>query len=156
MEYYNYDITLKHNGYTPIDKYIECFIFNGKPALCTWKWEAEKNEFKVVLNRTEFNSTSFERFQKYKIGRNDIFGTIRCKLQDHQMMRHVKFDLPFVSYKDRMTAVPEGIHSEEEKVFNPFLFSITTFLSVVMVMTLVYNWLRRKQRLAAMKDKMTR
>ena len=155
MEYYNYDITLKHNGYTPIDNYTECYIFNGETTLCTWNWDKEKNEFKVVLNRTDFNSTSFERFQKYKIGRNDIFGAIRCKLHDHQMMRHVKFDLPFVSYRDQTTAVPEEIQPEE-KVFNPFLFSITTFLSVVMVMTLVYNWLRRKQRLAEMKDKITR
>ena len=155
MEYYNYDITLKHHGFTPTDKYIKCLIFNSNSDLCNWKWIPEKRSFEVRLDRTEFNATRFESYRRYRIGKNDIFGVIRCKLKDHEMMRNVIFDLPFVSYGDKISATTEAIDSDKSSI-NPILFTITSTLSVLGLLTLAFNYQRRKQRLAKMKDKIIR
>ena len=155
LEYYNYDITMKHNGFTPIHEYITCIIFNGDSGRCNWEWIPEKNSFSVVLNRTTFNSTKFERYEKYGIGQDDMFGIIRCKLLDHDMMRHVIFDLPFVNYGNQTTAVPEETNSDGTTL-NPILFSITSTLSIIGLLTLIFNYQRRKQRIAKMKDKIIR
>ena len=155
MDYYNYDITLKHHGFTPTEKYISCIIFNGKPGLCNWKWIEENGSFIVQLNRNEFNSTRVERYQKYNIGENDMFGVIRCKLKDHEMMRSVIFDLPFISHGEQISAATESIISEST-TFNPYLFSITSTLSVLGLLILAFNYQRRKQRIAKMKDRIIR
>ena len=155
MDYYNYDITLKHHGFTPTEKYISCIIFNGKAGLCNWKWIKENGSFIVQLNRNEFNSTRVERYKKYNIGANDMFGVIRCKLKDHEMMRSVIFDLPFVSHGEQISAATESIISES-KAFNPVLFSITSTLSVLGLLILAFNYQRRRQRIAKMKDRIIR
>ena len=155
MDYYNYDITLKHHGFTPTEKYISCIIFNGKPGLCNWKWIKTNGSFTVQLNRTEFNSTRVERYQKYNVGKNDMFGVVRCKLKDHEMMRSVIFDLPFVSVGEKMSAATESIISDSASI-NPVLLSITSALSALGLLILAFNYQRRKQRIAKMKDRIMR
>ena len=84
-----------------------------------------------------------------------MFGVIRCKLKDHEMMRSVIFDLPFVSHGEQISAATESIISES-KAFNPALFSITSTLSVLGLLILAFNYQRRRQRIAKMKERIIR
>ena len=84
-----------------------------------------------------------------------MIGIIRCKLLDHQMIRNVIFDLPFINYGDQAASVPDEINSDETTL-NPILFSITSTLSIIGLLTLAFNYQRRKQRIAKMKEKIIR
>ena len=156
LEYYNYDITTRHHGSTAMTKYISCIILNGDPGICEWKWITEDNSFIVTLNRTDFNSTKVEPFQKYGIGRNDVFGVIRCKLADNHNYRDVIFDLPFVSYQKSVVSSPEALNHYDKPTISVVLALASIIVVGLVMLILVWNYRRRKQRLSRAKEKILR
>ena len=160
LNFYNSNIVMKHQGQVTNDTYIRCIIFNGDSKdsrRCEFQWIAARNVFKITLNRTDFVSTKVDQFKKYGILPEDVFGGIRCILNDDQHYRAVLFDLPFVSRRQNVATTSTVA---TPNVNHPSLTSVLLFLSATVAvfgfLIFIWNYQRRKKRLARAKDKIWR
>ena len=95
LDYYKYNITIKHHKNESMHEYVNCNIVNGENEICNWRWIEDQNQFNISLPNIESTQT-LHRHQSYGVGKYDVLGYIRCRIKDETHFRDINFDLPFV------------------------------------------------------------
>ena len=146
LDFYASHITLKYHGKYPIESIVKCIILNSKLDICDWEWLDEENKFRVTLNRKNFTQTRKDKFEKYGIGEQDIFGVIRCYLKDDNMFRDVKFDLPFVSHSQEHYFFKLSLQSKQ-MVLMAIVGLTSVLILIILLLLFGRKYRRRKKRL---------
>ena len=146
LDFYASHITLKHHGKYQIENTVKCLILNSKFDICDWEWLDEENKFRVTLDRKNFTQTRKDKFEKYGIGEQDIFGVIRCYLKDDNMFRDVKFDLPFVSHSQEHYFFKLSLQSKE-MVLMAIVGLTSALILILLLLFCGRKYRRRKKRL---------
>ena len=161
LDYYKYNITIKHHKNESMHEYVNCNIVNGENEICNWRWIEDQNEFNISLTNIESTQTLF-RHQSYDAGKYDVLGYIRCRIKDETHFRDVNFDLPFV-VRHPNSSSHEAFSEALGNYTNPALLlkwgiclsAIVLILLFASIIT-VWNYTRRKKRISNAKKRLER
>ena len=161
LDYYKYNITIKHHKNESMHEYVNCNIVNGENEICNWRWIEDQNQFNISLPNIESTQT-LHRHQSYGAGKYDVLGYIRCRIKDETHFRDIKFDIPFVIRPPNSTS-HEAFSKTMCNYTNPTLcliwgiciFTVVLILLFVSIIT-VWNYTRRKKRISNAKKSIER
>ena len=153
LDYYKYNITIKHHKNESMHEYVNCNIVNGENEICNWRWIEDQNQFNISLTNIKSTQT-LHRHQSYGAGKYDVLGYIRCRIEDETHCRDIKFDLPFVVRHPNSTS-HEAFSETMCNYMNPTLclkwgigiFTIVLILLFVSII-MVWNYTRRKKNIS--------